>query len=105
MTAKHTLGPLVIKDQGEANTQALLKNGEWLAIIQQNGSLMSETQNANMRLWANAAELLDACIEAQRVLADYDDGFGDENTVYVMLCAAIAKATGGKHEKAETKTG
>lgn len=60
-----TAGPLTWKAQGEANDYAMLMDGDWLAIIRQNGRLMPAKQEANMRLWAASPKLLGALRELQ----------------------------------------
>lgn len=54
------------KPQGDANHYVILKNGNWLMHIQQNGELSVSEQNHNMLLISKSPEmfeLLKECLE------------------------------------------
>lgn len=57
---KHTPGPWVVKESGEANVCTIMRTDErnWLAIVRQNGELSVATEAANAELMASAPDLL-----------------------------------------------
>lgn len=59
---KHTPGPWIWHEQGDANAYALLSNTKrWVIVFRQNGEILTGQQRANARLIAAAPELLEAC--------------------------------------------
>jgi hypothetical protein len=65
MTTLHTSGPLTWRYQGEANEYYLMNGKHWVANIKQNGEMLLARQEANMRLWSAAPELLAALRKLQ----------------------------------------
>lgn len=93
---KHTSGPWIPIDQGEANTTALLEaNGKWLAKIQWNGEKHGEEQKANMLLIAAAPDLLKN-LEALCGLAKMRGGHLDEYRSAVNQALAAIDSAGGQ---------
>lgn len=80
-----------VRDQGEANTMALDQNGDWLAVIKQNGELSVQKQTANMYLWAAAPLLLSALKKAlpelKELLAEtgHDPSVGVDSSHLIYL--------------------
>ena len=68
--ATHTPGPWKLREDGEANSWAVLgPNDNWLLSFLHNGEQLSEKQRANARLIAAAPDLLAA---AKRIVARID---------------------------------
>lgn len=99
---KHTPGPWVVHEQGDANDFCLLTtDGKWVIAFLQNGELMLEKQRANARLIATAPDLADLA----RNVAGLDDTALANATLHTLRTwiieyraqarAAIAKAEGG----------
>lgn len=94
---KHTAGPWEPREAGDANFYSILKSGNWLMEIHQNGELPVFIQEKNARLIAAAPELLEALVELyQRAeqAAQADGGSLEGLPEYDRAQAAIAKAKG-----------
>jgi hypothetical protein len=62
--SKHTQGDWRYRAQGDANHYCILtEDGKWVISFLQNGEILTEEQEANMRLIAAAPDLL-AALEA-----------------------------------------
>lgn len=83
-TAKHTPGPWIVSNHGDANHHVINPapgRGNWLFVLQHNGEKWVVEQDANARLIAAAPdllELIDHCRVAltyyREILADHTDG-------------------------------
>lgn len=96
MSAAHTPGPWTVREQGDANSYALLTaNGHWLISFLQNGELMTATQRANAEFIVRACnahdELLSALQEMLATVAGQYDSARHCRAVDAAR-AAIAKA-------------
>ena len=79
MQAPPTKGGLTVRENGEANSYALLQDGDWLMSVLLNGKLMTETQLATLRrlalCWNACSHIDDAQLGllAERKHAQPDD--------------------------------
>ena len=102
---KHTPGPWLVHEDGEANFFTVMDSkGNWLLRIQHNGEQLLEKQRANLHLIAAMPELLEALIDVLHNSAAPYSGDpsmdADFSRRYQEQCAkafaVIAKAKGIK---------
>ena len=93
MELKHTPGPWVPHEQGEANQWVLLTpTGKWVLAFMQNGEIWNEQQKANVKLIAAAPEMLQALIDVRRQIlnAGIPDGFDNAfDNINKLLAKAL----------------
>lgn len=100
MSAQHTPGPWLVREDGESNFFGVMCNGNWLLRIQHNGEQTVEKQKANIQLVVTAPELLAALQEILPFIPKTSAAEGGASTHSAnvraadSVRAAIAKATG-----------
>jgi hypothetical protein len=99
MAHKHTPGPWICKEQGDADEFVLLTNdSHWIFSFRQNGKIWTEEQMANIKLITASPEMLEALVEAVSTikhLRDNDKEFVSTASVNMSLSKierAIKKA-------------
>ena len=100
MTTKHTPGPWVWHEQGEANEYCLLASGQkWVIAFRQNGELMPERQRANAAFIVRACNSHDDLLAALVGAEAFMSGIPDTSDLYPrewlkVVRAAITRAKG-----------
>lgn len=94
MEIKHTPGPWMFHEQGDANQYCLLTNDKrWVIAFSQNGELHTPEQIANAKLIAAAPELLEALILAIDALDPEKEHLDYDDSAFLEIKKAIKKAT------------
>lgn len=95
--SKHTPGPWVFLEQGDANAYAILThNNRWVIAFSQNGELWTDEQHANTRLIAAAPEMYDIC---KTFVERVEKGEVRSKKTYAAMKAVLNKIEGKSDEE------